>query len=128
MPSYLSMKHTAELLTRAERAAKSSLLAVRYKGRILVLKPEEIDWVEAKHNHVLLHTRRGRYLVRETIKAIEAKLDPLGFRRIHRGTIVNLGRIAAIKPWLRGDAFVVLESGLRLKASRSYRKRLLEAG
>ncbi|MBZ2186099.1 MAG: LytTR family transcriptional regulator [Bryobacter sp.] len=110
--------------TQIRQAAESAPLAVRSKGRILFLQPEEVDWVEAKHNHVLLHTRRGGHLVRESMRAMEAKLDPHRFRRIHRGAIVNIGRIAAIEPRPRGDAFVALEGGLKLNVSRSYWKSL----
>jgi two-component system LytT family response regulator len=57
---------------------------------------------------------------------LERQLDAEQFRRIHRSTIVNVQRIRAIEPWMRGDAFVVLADGQRLTASRNYRDRLRE--
>jgi two-component system LytT family response regulator len=57
---------------------------------------------------------------------LERRLDTAQFRRIHRSTIVNVQRIRAIEPWMRGDAFVVLEDGQRLAASRNFRGRLRE--
>jgi two-component system LytT family response regulator len=97
-------------------------LRIQSRGRILLLQPESIDWVEAQHNYVRLYTRDGMHTVRETLTGIERRLDRLSFRRVHRSRIVNVDRICAIEPWRRGDAIIVLDNGCRLKASRSYRE------
>lgn len=104
----------------------SPRLPIKSNGRIILLRTEEIDWVEAEHNYVRLHTRGGTHLIRETMTALEAKLDARRFRRIHRSSIVNVDRIQEIQPWFRGDAIVVLDNGHKLTASRNYRDRLRE--
>ncbi|MDX2269180.1 MAG: LytTR family DNA-binding domain-containing protein [Bryobacter sp.] len=104
----------------------SERIPIRTNGRILLLKTEEIDWVEAEHNYVRLHTRQASHLIRETMNGLEGKLNPRRFRRIHRSAIVNVERIQEIQPWFRGDAIVVLENGHKLTASRNFRDRLRE--
>ncbi len=101
-------------------------LPIKSNGRIVLLKTEEIDWIEAEHNYVRLHTRGVTHLIRETMSALEAKLSEKNFRRIHRSTIVNIERIKEIQPWFRGDAIVLLDNGQKLTASRNYRDRLKE--
>jgi len=99
---------------------------IKSNGRIILLKTEEIDWIEAEHNYVRLHTRGVTHMIRETMSALEAKLSAKNFRRIHRSTIVNIERIKEIQPWFRGDAIVVLDNGQKLTASRNFRDRLKE--
>jgi two-component system LytT family response regulator len=101
-------------------------LPIKSNGRIILLKTEEIDWIEAEHNYVRLHTRGVTHLIRETMSALETKLSSKSFRRIHRSTIVNIERIKEIQPWFRGDAIVLLDNGQKLTASRNFRDRLKE--
>lgn len=101
-------------------------IPIRSNGRILLLKTDEIDWVEAEHNYVRLHTKTATHLIRETMNALEGKLNNRRFRRIHRSAIVNVDRIQEIQPWFRGDAIVVLDNGQKLTASRNFRDRLRE--
>ena len=55
---------------------------------------------------------------------LEQKLDPTGFVRIHRTTIVNVQRVRDIRPASHGDHIVVLHDGTQLQMSRAYRERL----
>jgi DNA-binding LytR/AlgR family response regulator len=64
------------------------------------------------------------HLVRETMAAMEARLDPARFARIHRSTIVNLARIRELQPTFNGEYAVLLHSGAKLTLSRGYRDAL----
>lgn len=99
-------------------------LVVRAGGRILILRVGEIDWIEAASNYVRLHAGGREYLLRETMTALEAKLDPTDFVRIHRSTIVRVDRIRELEPLFQGDYVVVLDDTTRLTSSRGYRERL----
>jgi two-component system LytT family response regulator len=57
---------------------------------------------------------------------IEERLDPRLFLRIHRSTIVGIGRIRELRQQQHGDYVVVLEGGQRLTLSRSYRDKMHE--
>lgn len=93
-------------------------------GSVLLLRDQEIDWIESEGNYVRLHARKQRFLLRQTIGALEQELDPKRFIRVHRSTIVNLDRIKELQPLFRGDFTIVLEDGTRLTLSRGHRKHL----
>lgn len=100
-------------------------LAIKASGRVFFLKVEEIDWIEAAANYVRLQVGRESHLLRETIKGLEAKLDPAKFLRLSRSALVNVDRIKELQPWSNnGEYAVILKSGVRLTSSRGYRKRL----
>ena len=101
-------------------------LVVRSGGRIVILRVDEVDWIEAASNYVRLHANGREYLLRETMTALEAKLNPNDFVRIHRSTIVRVDRIRELEPLFQGDYVVVLEDTTRLTSSRGYRERLQE--
>ena len=103
---------------RAER------LVVKSGGRLFFLRADEIDWVEAAGNYVRLHVGTTSHLLRETMNAIEGRLDPEKFFRIHRSRIVNMERIQELQPWLNGEYAVLLRTGTRLTLSRGYREKL----
>ena len=103
---------------------KSDRLVVKSGGRLFFLRTDEIDWVEAAGNYVRLHVGPGSHLLRETMNAIEGRLDPEKFFRIHRSRIVNMERIQELQPWLNGEYAVLLRPGTRLTLSRGYREKL----
>ncbi|HEU5041467.1 MAG TPA: LytTR family DNA-binding domain-containing protein [Gemmatimonadales bacterium] len=96
-------------------------VVVKSEGRIRFVAVEELDWVEAADNYVRLHAGNQRHLVRETIRSVEARLDPARFARIHRSAIVNLSKIRELQPTFNGEYAVLLTSGARLTLSRTYR-------
>lgn len=106
-------------------------LVVKQAGRIVFVRVEEIDWIEAEGNYVRLHAGGTSYLIRETMKGIETKLDPEQFVRIHRSTIVQADRIRELQPLFHGEHAVILRNGVRLVASRgpdNRLKRLIDEG
>jgi two-component system, LytTR family, response regulator len=101
-----------------------SRVAVRAGGRTVFVDLDAVDWLEAADNYVRLHAQRREYLVRETLAALEARLDPERFARIHRKAIVRRDRVAEVRPTSHGDAEAVLRDGTRLAVSRTWRHRL----
>ena len=99
-------------------------LVVRSGGKILILRVDDVDWIEAAANYVKLHVGGRNYLLRETMTNMEKQLDPERFIRIHRSTIVRVDRIKLLEPLFQGDFLVVLEDGSRLPSSRGYRDNL----
>jgi two-component system, LytTR family, response regulator len=105
---------------------KTDRLVVKSGGRLFFLRTDEIDWIEAAGNYVRLHVGTTSHLLRETMNAIEGRLDAEKFFRIHRSRIVNMERIQEMQPWLNGEYAVVLRTGTRLTLSRGYREKLQE--
>ena len=102
-------------------------LMIKSSGRIYFVRVEDVDWIEAAGNYVRLHVGKEDHLLRESLTALEKKLDPAHFVRIHRSTIVNLERIREIQPAFHGDYVVIMESGAELALSRSCREKLEES-
>ena len=99
-------------------------LAIKSTGRVLFLKTDDIDWIEAADNYVSLHVGKESHLHRETMSALEDQLAPEKFLRISSSTIVNVDRIKELHPLFHGEYAVVLRNGARLTLSRSYREKL----
>jgi two-component system LytT family response regulator len=99
-------------------------LVLKTSGRVSFVRTDEIDWIEAEGNYVRLHIGATSHLLRETMKGIEAKLDPDLFIRIHRSTIVNTDRIKELQPLFHGEYAVILRDGTRLTASRGPENKL----
>ena len=100
-------------------------LTVKDGRRFLLLKVEDVDWIEAALNYVELHSRGRSYLIRTTLTELYETLDPAMFARIHRSTVVNLDRVKEITLGDGGDFVVWLQDGAGLRLSRGYRERLL---
>ena len=101
-------------------------LVIKTNGHVFFLKTDEIDWIEAEGNYVRLHTSKESYLLRDTISALEAQLDPKTFLRVHRSAIVNIDRVQEMQPWFHGEYRIILRGGAQLTLSRSYREKLHE--
>lgn len=85
---------------------------------------DSIEWVASEDEYVRLNTATTSYLMRGSIRQLEARLDPERFIRIHRRSLVRKAAIAELRAARLGRAEVVLRSGKRLTAGRVYGKRL----
>ena len=99
-------------------------LVIKSGGRVTLLRVAEIEWIDAEGDYVRIHVGKQWHLLRETMKRLEAQLDPARFVRIHRSTIVNLECVKELQPFFRGEYVVVLHNGTTLKLSRGYREHL----
>ncbi len=99
-------------------------LMIKTSNRMMLLKVDEIDFIEADGNYAKLHAGRKMHLLREKMNDLEGRLDPARFVRIHRSIIVNLDRIKEMQPHFNGDYIVVLDDGRQLRLSRSRRETL----
>jgi len=105
-------------------ARKPERLAFKANGRVIFVRLEEIDWIEADGNYVQLRVGQATHQLRETISGMEAQLPSDRFMRISRSAIVNLDRIKELQPMFYGDYAVILQNGARLTLSRNFRDRV----
>jgi two-component system LytT family response regulator len=103
-----------------------SRLVIRVAGHVFFVRTADIDWIEAADYCVRLHVQGKTHVIRESMAALEHRLDPAHFFRIHRGAMVHLDRIRELQPYFKGEHVVVLQDGSRLKLSKS-RRGALEA-
>ncbi len=117
----------ARLRQQMARAAESpaaaflARVADKQNGRIHLVRIDEVDWLETAGNYVSLHVGAAEYLYRTTMAAIESRLDPARFVRIHRSTIVNVDRIVELQPTFGREHVLLLHDGTRLRLGAPYR-------
>lgn len=108
-----------------ERGAPRRLL-VRSGRRTRLVDVESIDWIEAAGNYARLHCGGESWLVSRSLSGLAESLGPAGFARIHRSAIVNLERVREFRTEDGRDYTVILDSGERLRLSRTYRPEVEE--
>ena len=86
----------------------------------------EIDWVEAQDYCVLIHVGKASYLLRESIRSLQRRLEPVGFLRVHRSAMVNVDRVRELRRPARGEWMLELVDGTELPVSRRNRATLLQ--
>jgi hypothetical protein len=101
---------------------------VRKLGKEFLVAVADIEWLEAQGNYINLHVRGRVYPLRSTMAAIEKRLAPEDFVRVHRSHIVNLNYLAEIEPLDTGDARLKLRDGSVVPCSRTFRSALRQYG
>src|SRR5690606_31161776 len=99
-------------------------IAVEMRGQVRVVPVERVDYVQADGPYAELHAGGETFVIRERMQALEARLDPARFARIHRSTIVRLDAVEALLPAPGGDYAVRVRAGPRLRVSRARRDAL----
>jgi hypothetical protein len=110
--------------TPVETVERPERFLVRKVGAEFLVAARDIEWLEAAENYVNLHVRGRVYPLRSTMTAIQERLDPQRFVRVHRSYIVNLDFLVQIEPTDAGDAQLLLKDGTRIPCSRRYRQSL----
>jgi two-component system, LytTR family, response regulator len=117
--------HEARYATLPAPATRPRRLAITDEDdRLTLLSVDDVDWIEAARNYVRIRAGGADHTFRESITALERRLDPQQFVRTHRSFIVNVDRIAHLEPNAYGDYVVTLRNGARLPMSRRYRERI----
>ncbi len=97
-----------------------SSIFVRSGGKLVRVRLQELQWVEAMENYVLLQTLHEKLIVHTTMKTMEDVLSDKGYQRIHRSFIVRTADIERI------EENQVMLNGAALPIGKSYRNKLLE--
>jgi len=124
-PVLAADEHGARHVDSADAAtAPVNRIVVRERDRVLLIDVGDIDWIGADGDYVRVHASGKSHLIRDTMIAMEQRLDRGAFLRIHRSTIVNTSRIRELRPYSSREYAVILRDGTRLRLSRRYRERL----
>ena len=108
----------------SDSAASAGQLVLKADGAHHFIKASEVIWLEAQGDFVKVQTADKAQLVRETLHALEGRLNPSQFLRIHRSFVVNLEHIVRVETALYGDYAVYMSDGSKLRLSRTYRSKL----
>jgi two-component system LytT family response regulator len=104
-------------------------LAVEVNEKILLVKVDDIRWMQSAGNYIRLHVGKTSHLVRRSMKNLHALLDQNRFLRVHRNAIVNLDHVEEFHLPPNGNMFVKLSNGPCLplrKANRALLRKLLK--
>ena len=114
-----------ELRPRAEiPQVRPIKIAIKTKGKILLIHPGDILAIEAEGNYVLLRRPADSYLLRESISTMAEKLQPYGFVRIHRSVLVNASAVEEIQSGTNGEYVLRISGGREYMVSRTFKNNL----
>ena len=99
-------------------------LVIKADGALHFVKTSDVIWIEAQGDFVKVQTSDKTQLVRETLQALERKLDGAKFLRIHRSFLINCDHLIRVETALYGDYSVYMSDGSKLRLSRTYRPKL----
>src|SRR5207253_2534795 len=73
-----------ETLVRKLRVEQEFLtrFMIKSSNRVVLIKANEVDWIESAANYALLHVGDKTHIVRETMRVLETKLCPATFQRV----------------------------------------------
>lgn len=114
-----------QLLTASKNKDQSSADTLDYffikcESRYEKIWYDEILYVQALQNYVTIHTSKGKYITLLTLKALEEKLDPQGFIRVHKSYVVSISKIDSI------DNSEINIRSIRIPVSRNYLPDVIE--
>ena len=94
-------------------------IVVRTGSNIKLIPTDEIIYIEAQDDYVMIYTKDAHFMKQGTMKYFETGLDPAIFIRIHRSYIVNVNEIKQIEPYEKESYIAILKNGAKLKISKS---------
>ncbi len=101
------------------------VIELKEKGGTQKILTDDIIFSQTEGNYVLLHTLKGKHLFRFTMNALEEKLDPRQFLRIHRSTLLNYLWVQKHKYLHNNEFSFLMKNGEILKSSKSYKESIL---
>jgi len=101
-------------------------IVVKTGQKIKVIPIDQVEYVEAEDDYVMVYTSDGRYLKQMTMGYLEDHLDPAEFIRVHRSHIVKIAHIVQLEPYDKETKVLVMKSGKKIHTSKSGMKRLRE--
>lgn len=108
----------------SERPRPEERFVVRLASRMTLVRAADVEWIAGEGNYARLYTGGRRHLVRETLKSVEARLDPSKFVRVHRSAIVNVDCVATLEPHVHGQYVLTMKDGSRITSSRTHSGKL----
>ncbi|MFY9646789.1 MAG: LytTR family DNA-binding domain-containing protein [Terriglobales bacterium] len=109
---------------QAPARSRGPRVAIKAKGKILLISPFDVIAVQSQGNYVLLQQDMNSYLLRDSISVVARKLEPFGFIRIHRSVLVNASFVEVIMPYSTGEYGLQVRGGREYTVTRTYKNNL----
>jgi len=94
-------------------------IVIKKSGKSHVISTDDIYYLEAQDDYVMIYSSEGRFLKQQTMKYFDTHLDPDKFIRIHRSYIVNVRAIERIEPYEKTNYILILHDGNKVPVSRN---------
>jgi two-component system, LytTR family, response regulator len=114
------------LAKKPELSSPVNRIVVRKGNAINLIPVEQVRYVEAQDDYVMIYHATGKALKQQTMKFYEDNLSKNDFVRIHRSYIVKVEEIKRIEPYGKDNHIAILQSGDKLPVSRAGYKHLKE--
>jgi two-component system, LytTR family, response regulator len=114
------------LSKKPESPSTVSRIVVRKANSISIIPVDQVRYVEAQDDYVMIYHKEGKALKQQTMKFYENNLPKESFFRIHRSYIVRIEEIKKIEPYSKDNYVALLQSGDKLPVSRAGYKHLKE--
>lgn len=109
----------ALLEATSQQPPQNQRVVVKLHGKIKIIPFQDINYLEAEGDYVMIHTTDGKFLKNKTMAFFENNLDGNQFSRCHRSYIVNLTQITKIEVYDKDNHIAVLRSGAKIPVSRN---------
>jgi two-component system, LytTR family, response regulator AlgR len=93
---------------------------IPHRAELIRIASSDIEKVEAERDYMRIHVNGRSYLLHQTITALEARLDPLHFIRLHRSSIVRRDLITRLGHDGAGAWHAEMQSGDQIRIGRTY--------
>ncbi|HJP33035.1 MAG TPA: LytTR family DNA-binding domain-containing protein [Candidatus Latescibacteria bacterium] len=100
--------------------APSNRLFLKVAERIVAVPTEHIRWLEAEGDYTRVHTRDGTHFCSGGLGALETRLDPSRFLRVHRSSIICLDSLIELSSDGEGGYVARLDDDTRVRVSRTH--------
>ncbi|NML28242.1 LytR/AlgR family response regulator transcription factor [Zoogloea dura] len=116
------LQETIAALKRAlgERSRNARDFWVKVRDEHVRVAQENIVRFQAEGDYVRIHAAGAQYLYQDSLSALEQRLDPEAFMRIHRGHIVRRDAVLRIRPAPFAALLVTLRDGAEIRVGRTY--------
>jgi len=94
-------------------------------GQLKKVSSDIVLAITASGDYVNYITDTSKYLVIGRMHSLSKELEPYGFKRIHRSSLVNEAHVKAVNKLGKGVYEVTLNSGQSIRSSKSYEQTVL---
>ena len=93
---------------------------VPHRAELIRIAAQDIERIDAERDYMRLHVGSRSFLLHQTISALEERLDPAHFLRLHRSTIVRRDQIRKLRHDGSGVWYADLGDRGEVRIGRTY--------
>ena len=99
---------------------------MRENGRYLIVRNEQVDWIEADGRDCVLHCGSKLHRVDGPLAELAERLCADRFVQVSRSSLLNIDSIAQLQEMFKGDLVAVMKSGQEVPVSRRFRTHVMD--